>query len=220
MKFRKSLFIAAIVMALAITILAVAPLAASVNEPPKISSLDELLKLYPMSQKAEAAIVHKIPPTPIIIDGTTYQPAEIALFNGQRLGFSWGTDGQEYAFTTVEGLENFESEQRAQLTGSAGGYTPQTGLGWSCVYQNIFFGGANAMLVENQGTPDFGTLDNQISSLANDDGYETYLFDQTNYGGDYAIFTMAEGGGIPPYYSYLWPWGWNDRAESGICFKW
>ena len=76
------------------------------------------------------------------------------------------------------------------------------------------------MLVENQGTPDFGTLDNQISSLINDDGYETYLFDQTNYGGDYGLFMMAPGGGLTPYYYELWSYGWNDRAESGICFAW
>ena len=77
----------------------------------KITSLKELEALYPMSPEAEAAIVHDIPACPVIIDGVSYEPEDVTLFNGQRLRFSVGKDKNLYAFTTVEGLEEFLQDQ-------------------------------------------------------------------------------------------------------------
>lgn len=65
-----------------------------------------------MSPEAEAAIVHEVPPCPIVIDGIRYEPERIHLFDGQRLGFAVGNDGGLYAFTTEEGMERFQQEQR------------------------------------------------------------------------------------------------------------
>jgi hypothetical protein len=71
----------------------------------------ELQAMFPMSAEAEAAIVHQVPPGPVVIDGTRYEASEVNLFDGQRLGFAVDTGRVFYAFTTVEGLGRFMQEQ-------------------------------------------------------------------------------------------------------------
>lgn len=80
----------------------------------KMLSIGELIALHPMSPEEEAAIVHGIPAYPVIIDGVSYEPEGVALFNGQRLHFVTGKDGKLYAFTAVEGLEKCIQEQFGQ----------------------------------------------------------------------------------------------------------
>ena len=70
--------------------------------------------LFPDSE--EAAIVHQVPNYPVIVDGVRYKPEEISRFNGQVLRFVWDEQAEEeegviYAFTTVEGLEQYLREQ-------------------------------------------------------------------------------------------------------------
>ncbi len=68
------------------------------------------LYIEEMSPEDEAGIVHDVPPCPVIIDGVLYEPEQIHLFDGQRLGFTVGNDGRLYAFTTVEGMRSFLQE--------------------------------------------------------------------------------------------------------------
>lgn len=217
---RKSLRIVLATMLTVLMVLVSAlPVVAEGNPP--VTSLAELERLYPMSAEAEAAIVHEIPPVPVIIDGIKYEPKEAALFNGQRLRFTPGMDGQLYAFTTVEGLETFLREQREQSGRNYGGYVPSSVLTvGSTLFQYYWFSGASVDLVVNQGDDDLGNLNNQISSLENWGEpleYETTLFDYTDYGGDYATFPLP-GGTEFYWYWELSSYGWNDRAESAICF--
>lgn len=189
------------------------------GQEPTITTIGQLEKLYPVSLQAEKAIVHEIPPVSVIIDRIAYKPEEVALFNGLRLRFTSGKDGQMYAFTTVGGLEKFLHEQRGQSSRKDGGYEPETieSVG-SSLYQHIWFLGTVIDLTVNQGNPDLGSMNNQVSSLINLSGYETVLFDDVDYGGDYFYFSLTPS---PPFYFYweLATYGWNDRANSAICFS-
>jgi hypothetical protein len=73
----------------------------------------EFMAAHKMSPEAEAAIVHQAPPVPVIIDGILYEPEQIHLFDGKQLGFTVGSDGELYAFTSPADLESFISEQMA-----------------------------------------------------------------------------------------------------------
>ena len=68
-------------------------------------------KLFPMTSEAEAAIVYEARPRPTIIDGKTYEGNQISQFNGKRLWFVDGKDGNEYAFTTAVQVEQFLKEE-------------------------------------------------------------------------------------------------------------
>jgi hypothetical protein len=73
----------------------------------------DMEKLYPMSSEAEAAIIHEDLPCPVIVDGVRYEGNQISLFNGKRLYYVIGENGILYAFTTAEGLEQYQSEHSA-----------------------------------------------------------------------------------------------------------
>ncbi len=78
---------------------------------PSGTNKEEFMEAHRMSPEAQAAIVHQVPPVPVIIDGTLYEPEQIHLFDGRQLGFAMGNDGQLYAFTSFATLEDFIGEQ-------------------------------------------------------------------------------------------------------------
>lgn len=160
-------------------------------------------KLYPMTPQAEATIIHQIPSSPVIIDGTLYQAKQISLFNGKRLRFITGKDGSLYAFTTSEKLEQFQTKQY-------GVASPQT-ITNSVFYKDWYYTGQALGLTPGNGLPDLSQIgfDNCISSaVATTTGTWSYIYDYANYGGDY--FGMAKGSSYPS----LTIQGWNDRASS------
>ena len=61
---------------------------------------------------------------------------------------------------------------------------------------------------------DFGTMNYQGSSLINQSGVATTLYDDTFFSGDSHTFNMPGAS----YYWEIWSIGWNDRACSGVCF--
>ena len=165
-------------------------------------SPSEMETLFPMSPEDEAKIVHIIPSCPVIIDGIKYKPEEINLFNGKRLWFIVGPDGNLYAFTTTEGLERFQVENRPVSIMSDGD---------SLFYWNIWYSGESFGLAPGYGFPYLSDLgfDNAVSSVrATPTAAWTYIFDDTGYQGD--SFAMAGGSN----YSMLYFQGWNDRASS------
>lgn len=161
-----------------------------------------LEKLYPMTPQAEAAIVHPIPASPIIIDGTRFEGEQIALFNGKRLRFIEGKDGRLYAFTTSEKLEQFQKEQISiskQVTTD------------SVFYKDTVYTGQAFSLAPGYGIPYLYQIgfDNCISSTkATTTGSWSYIFDDISYRGDY--FAMASGSSYP----WLLFQGWDNRASS------
>ena len=162
----------------------------------------DIEKLYPMSAQEEAAIIHTIPSCPVIIDGVRYEGNQISLFNGKRLRFITGSDGNFYAFTTVEGLEKFQSQRPVNAI-------PQA-VQLSTFYVDWWFSGLSFNLSISSPQPAlYYPFDNAISSVkVGTDVSWAYLFDYANYGGDY--YGMQSGS----EYSMLVVQGWNDRASS------
>ena len=162
----------------------------------------QLEALYPMSAADEAKIVHAIPPCPVIIDGVKYKPEDISLFNGKRLRFIAGNDGSLYAFTTPEGLEQFQIEIRPSSA------VPNN---YSNFYRNVLYSGESFGLLPGCGYPYLSQIgfDKAVSSAkATTAAAWSYLYEQTNYQGD--SFVMPGGSN----YSMLIFQGWNDRASS------
>jgi len=162
----------------------------------------QLEALYPMSAADEAKIVHAIPPCPVIIDGVKYKPEDISLFNGKRLRFIAGKDGSLYAFTTPEGLEQFQVENRPSSA------VPNN---YSNFYRDAFYSGESFGLLPGCGCPTLSQMgfDKSVSSAkATTAAAWSYLYDLTNYQGD--SFAMPGGSN----YSMLIFQGWNDRASS------
>ena len=176
---------------------------------------EEYKKKFQMSAEAEAAIVHDVPPCPIIIDGILYEPEQIHLFDGQQLGFTVGNDGNLYAFTTEEGIDNFVQEQITSLSESKSGSVLTRDI-YSYFYEDA--GYTEDFLAVPPGypqgyVPDLGTIlidmDNMISSLIVSSSASTMrLWEDTNYQGDYF---QRYGGSIEPSLSL---YGWNDKASS------
>ena len=169
----------------------------------------EAQKMSQMSPEAEAAIIHEVPPCPIIIDGTLYKPEQIHLFDGQRLGFTVGNDGQLYAFTTEEGLEKFLQEQVNKNDIMDG--TRDT---LSYFYEDWYYGGDNVFCSPGVGFATLGPLDNEISSFtANSAASKVRLYEDSYLQGDY--FERPGGDSI----SVLFVFGWNDRASSVFAYN-
>jgi hypothetical protein len=163
----------------------------------------QLEALYPMPSVAEKSIVHQIPQCPVVIDGVKYEPKDINLFNGIRLRFITGNDGTLYAFTTAKALEQFQGES-AQIA-------PLWETPDSVFYKDWLYTGESFGIVPGVGLPDLGQIffDNCISSVkVSTLASWAYIFDYTNYGGDY--FAMQPGSN----HSALTLEGWNDRASS------
>lgn len=170
---------------------------------PPGTTLSQLEALHPMSSATEKAIVHQIPPCPVVIDGVQYAATDISQFNGIQLGFITGSDGTLYAFTTAEGLEQFQQES-AQVV-------PLQPTPDSVFYKDWLYTGDSFGIVPGVGLPVLSAIgfdkcisSVQVSTLAS----WAYLFDYTYYGGDY--FAMQSGSG----HSILALEGWNDRASS------
>jgi hypothetical protein len=169
----------------------------------------EAQKMSQMSPEAEAAIIHEVPPCPFIIDGTLYKPEQIHLFDGQRLGFTVGNDGQLYAFTNEEGLEKFLQEQI-----NKNNITDGTRDTLSFFYKDWYYGGDNVFCSPGVGFATLGPLDNAISSFtANSAASKIRLYENTYLQGDY--FERPGGDSI----SVLYFFGWNDRASSVFAYN-
>ena len=191
------------------------------DEEMKEMTEEEYNKKYQMSAEDEAAIVHDIPPCPVIIDGIQYEPEQIHLFDGQRLGFTVGNDGKLYAFTTEEGIEKFRQQQSTSSIEKIESSGEMATLDiYSYFYEDWYYGGDFLAVppgypqgyIPNLGVPAIG-MDNMISSfIASSAASKIRLYDYTNYGGDY--FERSGGTSI----AWLYLYGWNDKASSLIVY--
>jgi hypothetical protein len=142
----------------------------------------ELEALFPMSTERENAIVHEIPKCPVIIDGITYPPEDISLFNGKRLRFIMGKDGMLYAFTTAGGLEEFQSNYDAESVMEADSLLAEDNE--SVFYKDWWYGGERFWLIPDTGFPVLSQLgfDNALSSVEVNAAVSwAYLYDDTWY---------------------------------------
>ncbi|ADJ25799.1 hypothetical protein Dehly_0485 [Dehalogenimonas lykanthroporepellens BL-DC-9] len=166
--------------------------------------------LFPMPADLEKAIVHDIPKTPVIIDGVLYQPEQISSFDGQRLHFTSGKDGKEYAFTTSESLEKFlVSEFGTGWKGPGEGY----GIlaeGNNVFFKDWYFGGGYVSYWSGTSVPNLGSFTNSISSMRLTNSVT--LCDLVNYGGDTRMYVYG-------VYTSLFFDGWNDKASSLVTWS-
>jgi hypothetical protein len=164
-----------------------------------------------MSLKTEAAIVHEVPPCPVIIDGVLYEPEQIHLFDGQRLGFTVGNDGRLYAFTDERELEIFINKQ-VQASSDEDNVVILDTL--SHFYEDWYYSGYSVGCAPGYGFATLGPLDNEISSfIANSAPSNIRLYEDTYLQGDY--FERPGGTNI----STLFLFGWNDRASSVFAYE-
>ena len=169
-------------------------------------SPSELEALHPMPTEAEKAIVHQVPPCPVVIDGITYKPEEISLFDGIRLRFVYGYDGILYAFTTAEGLERFLEEQTVAREAD-----PLL----SVFFKDWFFMGDAFTLSPGCGLPvlsQIGYNDSVSSAWASELCSCAVLCEDDYYLGD--AFVMLPGS----QHQALSLEGWNDRASSAYVY--
>jgi hypothetical protein len=167
----------------------------------------QLEALHPMAAADEAKIVHAIPSGPVIIDGVKYKPEDISLFNGKRLHFITGSDGNLYAFTKAQGLEEFIQKDLAKSQT----IKISTTAADSIYYTDAWYAGESVGLQPGTGLADLSPIgfDNAISSVkASPASAFTYIYDLPGYLGD--SFTMQGGSN----HSMLLFEGWNDRASS------
>jgi hypothetical protein len=171
-------------------------------------------KKFKMSAEAEAAIIHDVPPCLVIIDGVQYEPKQIHFFDGHRLGFTVGNDGNLYAFTTEEGMEKFRQEQSLPPKEKGADVYSYFFIDWN--YGGDFLAvppGYPQGYIPNLGIPAIG-MDNMISSLVvSSTASRIRLYDYTNYYGDY--FEKSGGSGE----AWLFLYGWNDKASSLIVYN-
>jgi hypothetical protein len=191
------------------------------NEEMKGMTEEEYNKKYKMSAEEEAAIIHVVPPCPVIIDGIQYEPQQIHLFNGQQLGFTVGNNGVLYAFTTEEGMEKFRQQQLNSLSEKITPANATTRDVYSYFYEDWSYGGDFLAVppgypqgyIPNLGDPAIG-MDNMISSLiVNSAASRVRLYDYVNLQGDY--FERSGGTSVP----WLFLYGWNDKASSLIVYN-
>jgi hypothetical protein len=143
----------------------------------------------------------------VIIDGVEYKSADISLFNGIRLRFINDASGNLYAFTTAEGLEDFQKQHFTKQTPVQKQVDPAE----SEFFPDILYGGKGFKLIPGQGKLDLSLsfYDNCISSVkVSTLAAWACLYDYTDYQGDY--FFMYPGSS----HSILALEGWNDRASS------
>jgi len=170
-------------------------------------TLKELLDKNPPKPEIEARLVHREPKVPFILDGIRYEPKQIHLFDGQRLGFSIGKDGCLYACTDSESIQDFLNEQTCTV--------PKSRSLYSYFYDFPYYGGPDSLSVlPNTALYSLATMDNLISSLK----VSTYatsgctLFEYENLQGDY--LNIPSGTNRPDLGSY----GWDNRASSMVVW--
>jgi hypothetical protein len=167
-------------------------------------SPSEMEKLYPMSPEDEAAIVHTEPTCPVIVDGIRHKGKEISKFNGRRLYFVIGKDGNFYAFTTPERLEQFQAENSELESMLSGGLISE-------FYENIGYMGREFGMDPGDIITNLSWIgfDNILSSVkASSTASWVYLYDLYDRQGD----CLAIPGGMDVW--ELVTYGWNDRASS------
>ena len=161
-----------------------------------------------MPSESEAKLVHKEPEVPFILNGVLYQPEQIHLFDGQRLGFTIGENGILYAFLNYDVLRVFLSDQPASTLMRASSQ-------YSVFYGCINFGGLDRLWVlPNTTLHTLTYMDDDISSMKIS-SYATCgctLFEYENLQGDY--FDVPGGSEWPNLGTY----GWDDRASSLVVW--
>jgi len=174
----------------------------------------QFMAQHAMSPEAEAAIIHKVPPCPVIIDGVLYEPEQIHFFDGQRLGFTVGNDGRLYAFTTDEALVKFQQEQCGQLSEKETSMAGSMILGsYSFFYEDTYFTGQRQLAAPPRtALPDLSEIPGDFNNIfsseeINSAATSATLFDDYDYWGDY----FDRPGGTS--YEDLGDYGWNDRAS-------
>jgi hypothetical protein len=173
----------------------------------------EMEAKYPISPEDEAAIVHEIPPCPVIIDGVRYQAEEINLFNGQRLRFAIDAEGTLFAFTTAKGLEDFvEKEYGPVFDRMAEAGPSSTGLDVSLFFIDVWYMGGEPMIVA-PGTewPQLEEYNNAISSAKICDTSGAYLYDYEYFGGSYLYLAPGTSHSVLMFDIFHY---FNDRASS------
>jgi hypothetical protein len=170
----------------------------------------EILEKIKMSPEAEAKIVHEVPPCPVIIDGTKYQPEQVHLFDGQQLGFITGKEGLLYAFTTEDGIHRFMKEQNspdAALEKKELALTKDT---MSHFYLDAFCAGDKLDVAYTEDYIALSSLwDNLLSSMqVSTECTYCRIYDYENFQGD---FHQTSAGDTEQWLNY---YGWNDRASS------
>jgi hypothetical protein len=175
---------------------------------PAGANREEWFNQHRMTPEAEAALVHRVPPVPFVLDGVQYEPEQIHLFDGRQLGFKTGDDGRLYAFTSFAALNNFlENQSYASLDGP--------GPEYSGFYSDTYFQGTSWVYVPpNTSLFTLSYLDDMISS-EQISYYATYgatLFEYQNLQGDYYSVNGGEAR------ENLGLYGWNDRASSLVVW--
>ena len=155
---------------------------------PSGTSKAEFMEAHRMTTESEAAIVQQVPPVPIIVDGILYQPEEIHLFDGKQLGFTVGSDGRLYAFTSFAALEDFLAADSRHEPDSLLSYN-------SMFYEDVGMAGDKQIgVAPGISLPDLADMDNVISSMqispfaAND----SMLFEDAGLQGLYFIGWCGE----------------------------
>jgi hypothetical protein len=187
------------------------------DEEMKKMTEEEYKKNYQLSPEEEAAIIHDVPPCPVIIDGVKYESEQIHLFDGQRLRFTVDNENMLYAFTTEEGIDKFHQTQLRLLSKETDSDISIKSAGYSFFYEDAFYGGTFLAVPPGYPEgyiPDLGIMNDEISSFRLDSGiYKACLYEDINYGGD--VFERVGGTNI----SWLWIFGWNDKASSLIVIE-
>jgi hypothetical protein len=170
----------------------------------------EILEKIKMSPEAEKAIVHEVPPCPVIIDGIKYQPEQIYLFDGQQLGFVAGDDGLLYAFTTEAGIHRFIKGKNGLSASSEKSKLPLSKDTMSHFYLDAFLAGDKLDVAYTVDYSSLSSLWNNLISSLEVSTECTYcrIYEYANFQGDYH---QTSGGDTEQWLDY---YGWNDRASS------
>lgn len=167
-------------------------------------------------------IIHRVPSVPVVIDGVHYEPQQIARFNGRALHFVAGPQerGVLRAFTSPQAAQDYARRQSSKLPSTP---TPLDVIDSRAHFYEHNFSGNEFTLEPGQGIADLRSVncflwwctnfDNQISSVAaSRTASWTVLCDYYNYYGDCLWIPR----GTTADNSYLWRFGWNDRASSAF----
>src|SRR4030042_5845214 len=172
---------------------------------PAGTTLEAVLNNNPMSPESEAKLVHKEPEVPFIMAGVMYQPEQIHLFDGHRLGFTVGEDGLLYAFTSYDSMRDFLSERSVSTS-------LKVDSEYSIFYEytNFCWQYYRLVVLPNTTLHSLSYMDDDISSMeiSPHATYGCTLFEYENLQGDY--FDVTCGSEWPDLGDY----GWNDRASS------
>jgi len=167
----------------------------------------EIIAIFPMSEEAEAKIIHVIPQCPVILEGEVINPEDLARFNGRRLHFVTEKVGTLHAFTDVIEMERFvEAEYGPVFEQATAGI--RLLLDISELFADWYYGGDKLSVEPGRVQAQLAGWDNRISSTRINSSVPLTFWDYEYFGGD--SFTMLPGS----KHSALVFEGWNDRASS------